>query len=216
MANGVGSACGLDAESVDSWVGGTCQRGGPEGDNVTVSNPYVVPFGATTVGTGCAAVPVTSVVNILDIPLPSPLPSSLLLPPPPPHHTTPHYTTLPPPPPPSQPHQTIPHYHTTSRHTAPHQPLIINNQPSCRRAPPGFAKRVSTDRADAHISELVSVCEIDKVTRLSAKEFVAEVPAHAQTRIAQNTCCVRAEGSSVETNDQIRPDQTRPDQTRPD
>jgi hypothetical protein len=69
------------------------------------------------------------------------------------------------------------------------------------------------------MNDLVSVCAMDKVTRSSratAKEFVAEVPAHAQKRIAQNTCFARAEGGGVETNDRIRPDQTRSDQTRPD
>jgi hypothetical protein len=154
IANGVGSACGLDAESVGSWVDGTCREGGPEGDNVTfltdmtVTNPYVVPFGATTVGAGCAAVLVAGThdvvldMSVLDIPLPPPSQSSLPLPPPPqytiphqtatchyamPHHTTPHYTTLPPPPPPpppsqhyDAPHQTIPHYHTIPHHTTPH------------------------------------------------------------------------------------------------
>jgi hypothetical protein len=71
------------------------------------------------------------------------------------------------------------------------QPSTVNHQPSCLRVPPGFAKRILTDQTEAHMNDLSSVCAIDNVTcssRAIAKEFVAEVPAHAQTRIAQNTC----------------------------
>jgi hypothetical protein len=109
MANGVRSACGLDVESVSSWVDGTCQRGGPGG--------------ATAVG---AAVPVAGTddvvvdLSVLDIPLPPPLPSC---------HTIPYCAAFPPPPPPpshlhqyqtnATPHHTTPH-HTTPHHTTPH------------------------------------------------------------------------------------------------
>jgi hypothetical protein len=85
IANDMGSACGLDVDSVGSWVDGTHRDGGPEGDNTTfVTNPdasrcvseldvtnvtetvsanvdpYAVPFGTTTLVADC---PVTGRFN---------------------------------------------------------------------------------------------------------------------------------------------------------
>jgi hypothetical protein len=155
IANGMGSACGLDIESVGSWVDGTYRDGGPEGDNTTFvtnvtetvsanTDPYMVPFGATTVVAGCPAVSVTGRFNtpynpgsnarscgghtvldmsILDIPLPPPSPSSL---PPPPHYTIPHHT--------APYHHTIPHHtvlhhhhhHHHHHHTMPHHTKLYH------------------------------------------------------------------------------------------